>query len=315
VEDVCVPRSGTKTFACPSGTVRVHVRDIWSPAAAVRLQTASLQLPAAPFAVAFTNDGLSAIWVGRQDSASCAWYSACVAAPVLSNFGVFPLSTPCADDAFFAMPPGSGSFNIESQLGAATEVWLDYRGTTATVDSDYGAANAAADVGPNAFDPVTSATDPILYPKLCAGGVPDESAPSGYVKLHIRWPWGDPSTTGYPGAGCLAAAPGSDPFPSGLVIQGETYCNATAALLELADGNCPWYYTLIPASTWAMAGEGVNLSNTTPVTMVPSADTTGTEYWFGYDGPVLSMTACGTGVGERYAFFATPQAPQYDNCN
>ena len=105
--------------------------------------------------------------------------------------------------------------------------------------------------------PRTSSTS--QYPACKIGTPPDESVPSGYTKVEFRWPWNHPTNpaTAYPGSGCplnFASTMGFTvpPYPSSLSVTGLS-CPMDA-VLEFQDGQCPWYYVIIPNSDSPTSG-------------------------------------------------------------
>jgi len=56
----------------------------------------------------------------------------------------------------------------------------------------------------------------VVASEACPQGQPDQSVPSGYIKVHFRWPWGDPQETGFPGSACGKVKLGYDtpPYPA-----------------------------------------------------------------------------------------------------
>ncbi|HMA91317.1 MAG TPA: hypothetical protein VKP30_01470, partial [Polyangiaceae bacterium] len=269
----------TETYGCPAGTIRIHIRDFWSKAADPTLGT----FEARPLAVNLVDEQWSFL-SARADSAGCDWYSVCAPLPAYKKFRLSAMGP----DACGALTGGNpGLFDV-SAYSTASDVWIDYQGKSASISADY-SAQPNAKVGNGAFR-VTSNRDDVAD-ELCSAGTPDNSLPTGYTKVHIRYPWGDPSVTGFPGTACEQELLGinSPPYPTTLRIA-RTGCGNAMGMLELQNGHCPWYTVLIPNSAWDekngmkfsvnFTNAGAPLASTADITL-PSPRTQD-EYWVAY---------------------------------
>ena len=251
----------TETFTCPAGTIRVHLHDIWSPSANPRLSSAQDQTSAAPLGVMLGAPGQwNSTYPAREDANNCSWYSVCLPTSLAeSGFTMYPIGADgCASNSGAGL---SGTFTLTAaEIGSASDVWLDYQGSAGGIDTAYQAGTVGTT---NAFDPITDKSNAALAPTLCPASVPSESVPTGYVKLHVRWPWGNPSATGYAGSDCESLDNlSTPPFPSSIRVElgiNAAGCNSNLmpGLLEFANGNCPWYDVLIPTSAWTAAGQAL----------------------------------------------------------
>ncbi len=307
------PPSLEETHECPAGTTRVHVRDMWSKPAVPTLG----KLPARPPLVyVIDNNAFNRAYGARQESVGCEWYSTCVAiAPSngLFQFNALPLG--CIQDA---AQGASGRLDLSSYSGKK-DVWVEYDRSGTALVQDY-AQYGALPSDPGHF----LATDDPTKVKLCAPGKPDHSIPAGATKLHVRWPWSDPAKTGYPGTGCGLQSLGFEtpPYPSALKVQ---FPNCTMqAVLELENGQCPWYYVLVPDDKFAgkvalrYPDDQKNLF--TPDIAVPAADPKVKEYWLGYNGAPDNTAMFGTACmnwsqrANAYYFYTKNPGPGYAGC-
>jgi len=301
----------TEDYSCPTGTIRVHVRDVWS-----KLASPSLNLiDQRPFAALLIETSMWSPTAARAETAGCDWYSVCAPQPYLSQFRLGYMGP---DTCSIGTQNSSGIFDISSFSGAS-DIWIDYVGSAGNLQADYSAARVAAD----GFR-VTSDKNAVAS-ELCAAGPPDSTIPEGYTKLHIRWFWGDPSVTGFAGTACEQSKLGfsTPPYPTSLKVQGE--CNSQA-MLELQNGDCPWYYLLIPNSEWTTGGmlqiwyPDQNKQFFSAGVKLP--ERTANEYWLAYTGPPDNIAWSGEGMecqnystrDDSYHFFTANPGPGYQGC-
>ena len=303
-----------ETFTCPAGTIRIHVRDIWSKLANPTKGT----LDQRPLAVLLIETSMWTPTAARAESKGCDWYSVCAPIPYLNQFRLGVMGP----DGCAGTQDTSGIFNISS-LSSASDVWIDYQGTSSTIAADY----TAARVGAGGFR-VTSDRNAVAA-SLCPAGAPDESIPTGYTKLHIRWFWGDPSKTGFPGTACEQMKMGfsTPPYPTTLRLQGGQCI--MEAMLELQNGDCPWYYVLIPNSAW-VAGQSLDVWYMSSSDQTKNVSATGAklpvreqdEYWLAYAGPPDNIAWAGQGTHclnysnrpDSYRFYKQNPGPGYAGC-
>jgi len=114
----------------------------------------------------------------RQDTASCSWYSVC-APSTLTKFQIKPVGT----DACGGTSNSSGTFDASKLIPASKEIWLDYTGPSSTLAADYPNATVAAQKFRLTNDKTQIASE------ACPQGQPDQSVPTGFIKVHFRWPW------------------------------------------------------------------------------------------------------------------------------
>jgi len=312
------PDARVEIFSCPAGQVRVHVRDIWSKAMNPTMNT----MTTPPLSVIVIDPNGGYVQYGaRQDTANCSWYSVCVPKTVTK----FQLKAVGAD----ACPTNnaSGVFDASKLLPAASDIWLDYTGSSTAITADY-SAYPNANVGDQKFRLTSDKT--AVASTACPEGQPDSTVPDGYIKLHFRWPWGDPQITGYPGSACGKDKLGYEtpPYPSSLKVTGVG-CEMQA-LLEFQDGQCPWYFVLVPKKNWTQtAANPVNITFRypndsvglwTPNLPLPVLGTNVTEYWIGYagapDNTAASIPMCMDWAQDPLSFFFYTQnpGPGYDHC-
>ncbi|HVT08993.1 MAG TPA: hypothetical protein VHO67_16150 [Polyangia bacterium] len=311
---------GPETSKCAAGRVRVHVRDIWSPGVSPTLNI----LPGAPAAIRLvlqldTYD--QQVFAARLDSVTdvaggtCAYYSACIPNTTIkiSLQPAFPTGCPSV----------SSSAGIDVSAVNRSEFWIEYTGTSSTLPADY----AAAAVGPGKFQ--VSADSSKLVSPACKMGVPPPQSPvAGTIRVHFRWPWTDPSKTGYPGGACgddqLGYSP--PPYPTSLDVSGPS-CDLQA-LLELQNGACTWYSVLVPrdriptnTDAWLFFQYPAYLVGLeTGLITLPTASKPADEYWVaftgGSNGADASLTpTCGS-VGSSSIYTVTTQnpGPAYPGC-
>jgi endo-1,4-beta-D-glucanase Y len=306
--EVKPPPPSTETYSCPTGEVRIHIRDIWSNDADPTLGT----LDNRPIAVSLVD--INGQWVeysARAESAGCDWYSTCIAPSVLSSF-LLKVTGPDGCSA-----GNSGTFQL-ADLGTATDVWLDYQGNSSTLTGDY--LNPTFTAGH--FRSTTDKT--VVQDLLCPAGPPDTTIPDGFTKLHVRWFWGDPADTGYPGTACGDEKTGQSapPYPTSMRAVIGT-CNNLPAMLEFQNGDCPWYTVLVPNSQWD--GQNITLRYGSGTKELYSPDLplparTQSEYWLAYTGApddiAIGGAACmnWSNRANAYAFFSANPGPGYTNC-
>jgi hypothetical protein len=309
--DTRVPPPTEETFACPSGTVRMHVRDVWSKSVDPTLGTST---KIQGVLIIDTSGG----WMqygARQETADCDWYSVCVP-KTLTKFQIKSLG----DDAC-PTGNGSGDFNASSVMGG-TDAYLEHTGSSASLATDY----PSGAVGAGKFQ-LTGDKNAVQHP-LCGKSQPDQSIPDGFTKLHFRWPWADPALTGFAGSGCGKEKLGYDtpPYPSSLKVTGAG-CEMQA-FLEFQDSTCPWYTVLIPNSKWS-----TDASKPTKITFRYANDSVGlwtpdlplparkaNEYWAAYagapDNTAASIPKCmdwSQNPGSFFFYTANP-GPGYAHC-
>jgi hypothetical protein len=279
---------------CPSGEIRVHIRDVWSIVAdppSMRTMTSP------PLEVQVIDSSVWAVYGARKDSGSagCTYYSACLPTSI-SKIMVKPVGPD-------ACPMGnqSGSFDLSS-FKDATDVWIEHLGKDdTTIANDF----SSATVGANAFS-LTSDPRQLTHPACAIGVPPSATVPDGYTKIHFRWPWNDPADpkTPFPGSACpldFATKMGFTvpPYPSSLKVTGLA-CEMSA-LLEFQDGNCPWYYLLIPNSAWPTTGAAKTIGFRYPeeskglyTSGIALPARAANEYWIAYSGPPDNTSASAT---------------------
>ena len=310
------PDVSSESYPCPTGTVRIHVRDVWSSAVTPTMNT----MTAPPLSVLVIDPtGSWPSYGARQDTASCSWYSVC-APSTLTKFQIKPVGT----DACGGTSNSSGTFDASKLIPASKEIWLDYTGPSSTLAADYPNATVAAQKFRLTNDKTQIASE------ACPQGQPDQSVPTGFIKVHFRWPWGDPQLTGFPGSACGKVKLGYDtpPYPSSLKVTGAG-CEMQA-MLEYQDGNCPWYFVLIPTSKWTTnAANPVNITFRypddsvglwTPNLPLPVLTPGVNEYWIGYagapDNTAASIPVCMDWSQDplTFYFYTKNPGPGYDYC-
>jgi hypothetical protein len=286
----------TETLVCPTGQVRVHVRDLWSSTVTPTLNS----MTAAPLSVVVidTNGWLNygARIDGRTDmdgNPPCTYYSVCLPKTVTT----IELKPVGADAC-----PGttSGPIDIKS-VNSSPEFWIEYDGTSTSLKTDYPLSPVPE--SSSAF--FLTSDSSMLKNKACKLGLPPDETATGYTKVHFRWPWNDPSNsaTSYPGSACGFDKLGFTvpPYPSSLVVRGLGGCDMQA-VLEDQDGTCPWYYILVPNADWTASNTpkisfrypDESKALYTPDITLPAR--TESEYWIAYagapDNTSASVTKC-----------------------
>ena len=319
-----LPEAPIEDPKCPAGQVRVHVRDIWSNT----VDPPSMKtMTSPPMEVQVIDPSNWATYGARKDSgsASCTYYSVCLATTITKIM----VKAIGADSC----PAGSQSGNFDlSSFKNATDIWIEYKGDNDTnIQKDFSASPVT--VGDNAFH-LTSDPKTLKFPACDIGTPPDLTVPSGYTKVHFRWPWNDPTNpqTPYPGSACpldFAKTMGFTvpPYPSSLKVTGLT-CEMVA-VLEFQDSSCPWYYVMIPDAAWPTSGAAKNIVFRYPdesknlytngVALPPR--TTGTkEIWIAYagapDNTIASTTKCQDWSLQTNSYFVytSNPGPGYTNC-
>jgi hypothetical protein len=245
-----------ETLVCPSGQVRVHVRDLWSKGVTPTLGT----LTDPPIGVIIIDPtGSYQKYGARLDGKTdidgnppCTFYSVCIPNSIAS----IQIQAIGADAC--PAPNASASFDITS-VNKSKEFWIEYTGSSSSLSGDY-SHYPNVPIGNGQFHLATSPAA-LTNSKACKVGTPpDETPPANYTKVHFRWPWNDPTNplTPYAGSACpvdvvakLGFAP--PPYPSSLKVTGVGGCELTA-MLEFQDGTCPWYYVMIPNANWPATG-------------------------------------------------------------
>ena len=310
------PPDPNETHSCPPNTVRIHVRDIWSNTVTPTMNT----MTTPPMSVLVIDPtGSWPSYGARQETAKCAWYSVC-APNTLTKFEIRPVSA----DGCGGTSNSSGTFDASSLIPSKNEIWLDYTGPSSSVAADY----PTASVGTQHFRLTSDKT--AVASEACAQAQPDQTVPSGYIKVHFRYPWADPQQTGFPGSACGKSKLGYDtpPYPSSLKVTGLS-CEMQA-LLEFEDGKCPWYYVLIPTKNWTQStASPVNITFRypndslglwTPNLPLPVLTPGVTEYWIGYagapDNTAASIPTCMDWSQDplSYFFYTANPGPGYAHC-
>ena len=303
-----------ETYPCPTSQLRLHVRDIWSSKVTPTMNS----MTAPPLSVLVIDPVANWLQYGaRQDTANCSWYSVCLP-KTITKFQIKPIGA----DGCPANNP-SGNFDASKLAPNSTELWLDYTGPSSTLAADY----ASAAVGDQKFRLTNDKN--VVASEACPKGQPDQSVPSGFTKVHFRWPWGDPQKTGFPGSACGQMKLGYDPppYPSSLKVTGAG-CEMQA-LLEFQDGKCPWYFVLIPNSKWSTKTNTVNITFRhpddslglwTPNLPLPAPTPGVSEYWIGYagapDNTAASIPVCMDWSQDplTYYFYTKNPGPGYEHC-
>jgi hypothetical protein len=280
-----------ETLVCPSGQVRVHVRDLWSKGVTPTLGT----LTAPPLEVLVIDTNGYHKYGARLDGATdingnppCTYYSVCIP-KTATTIEIQAVGT----DVCPAGNP-SGPISIVS-VNTSAELWIEYTGSSSSLSTDYAATPVP--IGSGKFH-LTSDPKTLTAPACKVGTPPDETPPAGYTKIHFRWPWNDPTNplTPYAGSACpvdLATKLGftPPPYPSSLKVTGVGGCELTA-VLEFQDGVCPWYYVMIPNADWPATGTAPSIVFRYPDDskniytngiQLPPRGTTN-EFWIAYAG-------------------------------
>ena len=311
------PPPTTENYACPTGTTRVHVRDVWSKLANPTLGTTDNR----PGSVVITDT--SNAWLtysARQDSANCDWYSTCMS---LATTGTLVMSAQAAA----CQTPGnnSGTFTL-SQYASSKDVWIDYSGSSSTIAADYGNYPNTLGIGAGKFRFTINQAD--VASLLCpAGSPPAATAPAGTIRLHFRYMWGDPAKTGFAGTACENQNLGitTPAYPTSLQVS-VTGCNNATAMLELQNGDCPWYVIDIPETLW-VAGSTIKVTypgkdaSALSGVPLPTPVTANKEYWLAYAGPPQNVTTAeAQACSGRYNpatltyFYTQNPGPGYQGC-
>jgi hypothetical protein len=317
------PPSTTETYQCPQGTTRVHIRDIWSKLANPTLGTMNNR----PQDVIVTDT--SHAWItysARQDSTNCDWYSMCM------NLGATGSLVMSAQAAACQSPGNtSGTFTL-NQYAANPDVWIDYTGTSSTIATDYSNYPSTLVTGASHFRITTNQAE--VASELCAAGTPpNQTAPSGTIRLHFRYMWGDPAKTGFAGTACESQNLGisTPPYPTSLQVtitggaDAGAGCGNATTMLELQNNDCPWYVIDVPQEQWTT---GATIKVTYPgadssaLSGVPlPVPATAKEYWLAYAGPPQNVTTAeGQACSGRYNpatltyFYVKNPGPGYQGC-
>jgi len=295
-----------ETLKCPEGLVRVHFRDVWSSKVDPTMNTMS----APPTGVMFIDPSVWSTYGARIDGEGCTYYSACIP-NTIAKIQVKPIGADgCASSG------QSGSFNIGPH-NKNPDVWIEYNGPSSSLQGDY-SAYPDVPVGATKFN-ITPDSSKLTHEACEIGTPPDQTIPSGYTKIHFRWPWNDPTNpkTPYPGSGCPASTQRDPvtrgcpfdlegkmgfsvpPYPSSLKVTGLE-CEMVA-VLEFQDGACPWYYVMIPNSMWPASGNTPKIVFRYPeeskalfTNSIQLPPRTANEYWIAYAGAPDNTIASGT---------------------
>ncbi len=318
VQEAAAPPS-VEVYSCPAGQIRLHIRDMWSNLANPTLN----DLTGLPTAVNVfdTGNGYTE-YSAREDTAGCDWYSVCLPSAV-KDFVVEAIGNPNG----CTTTQRSGTFNLSSISPAPTsDVWLDYSGTSASLENDY----STAKVGSGAFQ--FTGSDAGVPNAVCNVDAGPPTAPSGTVTVHFRWPWGDPSVTGFAGTDCELLKLGYDtpPYPTSLKVQGLSgNCADLGATLDYQDNSCPWYTIYVPTSAWSAGPPTFTVGypnwtvglTTAPITLpalsaLPADD----EIWLAYYGPPDNDPTEGTACmnystrSDSYHVYTSNPGPGYAHC-
>lgn len=302
------PPPAEETFECPSGYTRVHVRDMWSAEADPSF--GMLEQRPATVMIQDTQDW-TATYGARRDAAACDWYSTCVPPDALEQFQIIPLA---ADSC-----PVRGDFaNLSADASSTPNLWIYYSGTGTSMDvSSYVMTTDEADVAS------MQCTDTSL----------DTAIPTGFTKLHIRYPWGDPKLTGFAGTACNDDLLGAEVpiYPSSLKVElgasdGGGCGPNRQAVLEFQNGHCPWYSILVPNELWdgntlAFAHPDTPTAPRMATNALPLPERESNEYWLSYAGPPDDETY-GQGTpcnlwstnNDAYRFYTSNPGPGYAGC-
>lgn len=315
--DAFVP-SLTEDYACPAGTIRVHVRDIWSKLANPTLGLMDTR----PISVLLIETSMYFPIGARVESAGCDWYSVCAPQPTFQSFRLGVADA----NACSTTQGASGIFNLSS-FSSASDVWIEYKGSSSSLASDY----SNATLGSSAF--VVTSDKNVVAADLCAAGSAPSGGIDGFTRIHVRYPWGDPEKTGFQGTACEdeLAKITTPPYPTTLRIHYEA-CD-TMAMLDLQNSHCPWYTAYLPNSAWGTEqnpiipsisinypNPGAPLLATNPIAL-PSPRTED-EYWVAYTGPPDDVAWAGQGVAcnnwstrnDQLHFFTQNPGPGYAGC-
>jgi hypothetical protein len=284
----------TENLKCPTGLVRVHFREVWSS----KVDPTMNSMPNPPQGVMVIDPSNWATYGARVDAIDCSYYSVCLP-NTISKIQVKPIGADgCANSG------QSGNFDI-SAVNKNPDVWIEYNGSSSTLQADYSASPVPTGTGK--FN-ITADSGKLTHPACKAGPPPNQGVPDGYTKVHFRWPWNDPADpkTPYPGSGCplnFSATMGFTvpPYPSSLKVTGLT-CEMVA-VLEFQDGQCPWYYVLIPNSVWPASGTVPKIVFRYPdeskqlyTNSIQLPPRTAKEYWIAYagapDNTIASTNKC-----------------------
>lgn len=296
--DVFVPPT-KETPVCPAGTRRIHVKDLWSKGVDPTLGVFD-QPPLAVVISDVTHNWL--VHNARKEAVGCNWYSDCL--PVTTTTVTIAPIDPTTGCVASQLSP-SGNVDVAPTSGG--DVYIDYGGTSAALAGDY-ARGALRVTG----DPAASGI------AVCAPGLPDTSTPAGFTKVHVRWPWGDPDKTGFPGTACDAQKGfATPPYPSSLAVNtGGGAC--VQPLLEFQDGHCPWYTVLIPNARWTkgasfqIAYPDFSGLQSAPLTL---PEHTADEFWVGFAGPPDTPECLNYSTRpDSYRWYTRNPGPGYAGC-
>ena len=315
-----------ETLVCPAGYVRMHVRDLWSSGVTPTMNS----MTAPPLGVVVIDPTGSYMSYGaRIDGTTdingnppCTYYSVCIPNTVAA-IQIKPIG-------FDACPgTASGNFDISS-VNKSKEFWMEYTGQSSSLKTDY-SNYPNVPIGSGKFHLTSdSGTLTATAPACKIGPPPDATAPSGFTKVHFRWPWNDPTNpqTPYPGSGCGADKLGFSvpPYPSSLTVRGLGNCDMQA-VLEDQDGVCPWYYVMIPNSDWPTTGNMPSITFRYPdeskglyTQGLTLPARTASEYWIAYagapDNTMASQPKCQDWSLQTNSYFiyAANPGPGYQGC-
>jgi hypothetical protein len=237
----------------------------------------------------------------RKEAVGCDWYSDCL--PTTSETVTIAAIDPTT--GCVANQP-SGNIDI-SQVASKSDIYIDYGGPSATLANDYSQGNLRVTVDPAAAGIA-----------VCTPGQPDTTTPVGFTKVHVRWPWGDPAKTGFPGTACDASEGWpTPPYPSSLTVNtGGGVC--VQPMLEFQDGHCPWYTVLVPNSKWT-AGSTFQIAYPDFSGLQSAALTlparTADEFWVGYAGPPDTPACMNYSTrADSYRWYTENPGPGYAGC-
>jgi hypothetical protein len=319
------PPPPVEVYSCPYGQVRLHIRDMWSNLANPTLN----DITGLPIAVnVFDTQNAWTEYSAREDTAGCDWYSVCLPTTV-TQIVIEAIGNPngCTTSQ------RSGIFNTSTISPVPThDIWLDYSGTSSSLTNDY----STAKVGSGAFQ--FTGSDAGVPNATCNVDAGPPTAPAGMVTVHMRWPWGNPSVTGFAGTDCEQMKLGysTPPYPTSLKVQGLPGCGDLSATLDFQDDNCPWYTLYVPTSAWSGGAPSIEFLEPPPPSATSSASQglmtaniilpalaslpTSDEIWLAYYGPPDNDPTEGTACmnystrSDSYHVYSSNPGPGYAHC-
>ncbi len=293
---------------CPPGTVKLHVRDLWSTRADPSLDLFS----ATPAAITVLDDRWAPHAAGL-DADGCGWYETCLPDDLHTAY-----LRPLDPGSGCAAQGTSGGFDLRAEAGV-TDLWVWYQGDDLSRDYSTHPHVPVGGAGGGGFA-VVGEVRPEGRP-ACLPPAQDEGGDQ--TLLHVRWPWGDAERTGFPGSACEDDRAGIEtpPDPGSLRVVRDQ-CGDGAALLERPDGRCPWFTVLIDNDAWqgniTLRHPDEQAGLFTPAIALPqprAAD----EYWLVYEGPPDDEGPGGNCMNRSmrsnvYHFYDEHPGPAYPGC-